>query len=87
MPLEGNAEMIVWRQAVDTELRLANQWEDGMGFSRENPGQNGFFKSTDGKKWWLNHVFYPHDMGLKSDAMGFHQQKMVNNPFSWDMIW
>jgi DNA mismatch repair protein MutH len=30
MPLEGNAEMIVWRQAVDTELRLANQWEDGM---------------------------------------------------------
>jgi len=28
MPLEGNAEMIVWRQAVDTELRLANQWED-----------------------------------------------------------
>ena len=28
MPLEGNAEMIVWRQAVDTELRLANQLED-----------------------------------------------------------
>ena len=30
MPLEGNAEMIVWRQAVDTELRLANQWEERM---------------------------------------------------------
>eukprot|EP00434_Breviolum_minutum_P020241 symbB.v1.2.017849.t1/scaffold1401.1/size121277/2 len=32
MPLEGNAEMIVWRQAVDTELRLAAQWEDSWGF-------------------------------------------------------
>mmetsp|Transcript_37049 Transcript_37049/g.45780 ORF Transcript_37049/g.45780 Transcript_37049/m.45780 type:complete len:120 (-) Transcript_37049:90-449(-) len=37
MPLEGNAEMIVWRQAVDTELRLAAQWEESWGFLKATP--------------------------------------------------
>ncbi|CAK9016697.1 Uncharacterized protein SCF082_LOCUS13301 [Durusdinium trenchii] len=37
MPLEGNAEMIVWRQAVDAELRLAAQWEESWGFLKAQP--------------------------------------------------
>mmetsp|Transcript_104899 Transcript_104899/g.146249 ORF Transcript_104899/g.146249 Transcript_104899/m.146249 type:complete len:122 (+) Transcript_104899:70-435(+) len=40
MPLEGNADMIVWRQAVDTELRLAAQWEESWGFLREQSAKD-----------------------------------------------
>ncbi|CAE7478681.1 unnamed protein product [Symbiodinium microadriaticum] len=40
MPLEGNADMIVWRQAVDTELRLAAQWEESWGFLKEQSAKD-----------------------------------------------
>lgn len=50
MPLEGNAEMIVWRQAVDTELRLANQWEDSWGFLKAaKPRSKVALPKLDGK--------------------------------------
>lgn len=33
----GRPEMIVWRQAVDAELRLAAQWEESWGFLKAQP--------------------------------------------------
>eukprot|EP00440_Ansanella_granifera_P072408 gb/GFBE01078577.1/.p1 GENE.gb/GFBE01078577.1/~~gb/GFBE01078577.1/.p1 ORF type:complete len:137 (+),score=39.27 gb/GFBE01078577.1/:1-411(+) len=53
MPLEGSAEMVVWRQAVDKELRLASQWEDSWGFLKgqhvaKAMGENS--EAKDGKK-------------------------------------